>query len=53
MPLPIRMVGSLLRRKRNLSAFSLIKRLQDDAKRLEFLEPVLKTAVDLAPGPNC
>jgi len=48
MPLPIRLVGALLRRKPNLSPQSLIKRLQtDDSYRINLLESTLAAAVQL------
>ena len=48
MPMPIRMASTLLRRKRNLTAKSLVKRLHDENKRIEFIEPVLAASIELA-----
>ena len=46
--MPIRMASTLLRRKRNFTAKSLVKRLHDENKRIEFIEPVLAASIELA-----
>lgn len=48
MPQAIRIACTLLKRKRNYTVKSLVKRLQDENKRFELMEPILAAAVELA-----